>query len=267
MSALILATLRNKRIALLSYLGASLSVSWLYVAIYPSLAPRFDSYRAIAEAYPPELMKAFNVDLASLTSFAGYYAGEAFSFLWPFLTIFLLVAFAGSSFAGEVEKGTMGLVLAQPVSRSRIFWGKTAAAAFGFAAYVLVSIFALVPLAALHNVSLGEVHLWITTGLAAAFGFAVFGLATAFSCIFAEKGKAYALTAGILVIMYVLNIVAALKSSLADLKYGSFFYYFNASDAFIRGTFVDGALTVFIIVGALGLATAWWRFLKRDIPV
>lgn len=267
MLALIVSTLRNKRIALAAYLAASLVMSWLYVAIYPSLAPRFDSYRAIAEAYPAELMKAFNVDLGAITGFPGYYATESLSFLWPFLTIFFLVAFAGSSFAGEIEKGTMGLMLAQPVSRSKIFWSRIAAAGGGFAVYLLVSMFCLVPLAALYNVSIGEAHLWVTTGLAAAFGFAVYGLATAFSCAFTEKGKCYALTVGILVLMYVLNIIGALKPSLSDLRYGSFFYYFNTSDAFIRGTLPDGALPVFLIVGILGLAIGWWRIAKRDLSV
>lgn len=39
------------------------------------------------------------------------------------------------------------------------------------------------------------------------------------------------------------------------------------SDAFIRGTFIDGALSVFLIVGALGLLVGWWGFRKKDIAV
>lgn len=72
---------------------------------------------------------------------------------------------------------------------------------------------------------------------------------------------------GILIIMYVLNIIAALKDNLKNLKYLSFFYYYDPDQALIKNIINNTGVLVFIIVIVVCtvLAVVWFK--KRDVAV
>lgn len=55
-------------------------------------------------------------------------------------------------------------------------------------------------------------------------------------CDFSDKGKATMASGGVLIVMYFLNIISSLKDSLVNLKYASFFNYFNASSLMAKNT-------------------------------
>ncbi len=65
--------------------------------------------------------------------------------------------------------------------------------------------------------------------------------------------------------MYVLNIVASLKDSLSDLKYASFFYYYNPLKAFAYGNIDKWTFLVFGIVILITFIFGLIIFAKRDI--
>ena len=67
--------------------------------------------------------------------------------------------------------------------------------------------------------------------------------------------------------MYVLNIIAAIRESLADLKYASFFYYFNPSLALIYNKIDDYSYVVFLSVIVVFTILGAIIFSKRDIAV
>jgi hypothetical protein len=97
------------------------------------------------------------------------------------------------------------------------------------------------------------------------FGLAVFSLAMLVSALFSEKGHVSMVMGGLLVLMYVLNLVAALKDSLADLKYLSFFHYFDAQSALTNGELNLASVWVFgavIVISTVMGAVVWKR---RDV--
>jgi hypothetical protein len=81
-----------------------------------------------------------------------------------------------------------------------------------------------------------------------------------FSSLFSEKGRANFIPAGILVLMYVLNIVAGLKDNLKNLKYFSFFYYYNPGKFLVYGEVDNRAWWVFLgtFLVATILAAIWF---------
>lgn len=123
----------------------------------------------------------------------------------------------------------------------------------------------MVPLCHLHNVEyVFKGHLLIAL-FGFLFGLAVFSLAMFFSALFSERGKVYMATGGLLIIMYVLNIISVLKESLADLKYVSFFYYFNPGDTLIRQTIDVAGTWVFLLAIIIFSLAGSYVFVKRDI--
>ena len=75
------------------------------------------------------------------------------------------------------------------------------------------------------------------------------------------------ISGGIVLVMYVFNIVASLSQDLDWLKYASFFHYYNYNDALVRGTLDLTNVLVFAIVAVICTFAAGWWFLRRDVSV
>ena len=78
------------------------------------------------EACRPSSPSAANVDYISA---AGYLGSELFSFMVPLLLLIAAVGAGARAIAGEEERGTLDLLLANPVSRRRLVLEKLAALA------------------------------------------------------------------------------------------------------------------------------------------
>ena len=260
-------TIKDRRISLIVYCLSGILLLWMYVALFPSILEEAENLNKLIESYPEALMKAFGIKDFTFDHIENFLAVEQFSIVWPLIVIFMMIAIAGRAISGEIEKGTAEILLSKPVSRLKIFFGKYLAGFFTLLVFTIFTIFAIVPLAELHNIDYVLENYFSLAIIAFLFAWALFSMAMFFSAIFSERSKAYMATGGILIAMYVLNIIAALKDNLSDLKYASFFYYYNYSDALIRNTIDDisiwvflGVIVVFTVVGAI-----WFK--KRDIAV
>lgn len=259
--------IKDKKISIISYCLASMLFLWMYVAIYPSIAAFYEKMRGYLESFPQGVMKAFGIEVQAMGTFEGFLSAEQFGFVWPFMLIALLITLAGTGIAGEIEKGTMELLLSQPVSRLKIFFSKYLTALFVLLIFILASVVLVFPLARIYDISYHSEKFFKLGILGFIFGLAIFGLATLFSVIFSESGKAIFLPAGILIVMYVINIVSRLKESLDNLKYFSFFYYFNPTNALVHNKIDNLAWPVFLgsFVLTTILAALWFK--KRDIAI
>jgi ABC-type transport system involved in multi-copper enzyme maturation permease subunit len=103
--------------------------------------------------------------------------------------------------------------------------------------------------------------------LSLAFGWAVYSLSIFFSSIFSSRGRVYSLSGLLYVAMYVIFILVALKDSLKNLQYISFFYYYNINDALIHNRLDHQSMAVFLGVGLISTVLALIVFQRRDIAV
>ena len=74
-------------------------------------------------------------------------------------------------------------------------------------------------------------------------------------------------TGGILLVMYVLNVVAKLIEGFDNLKYFSFFHYYNYNDALIRNTLDTAGVLVFVGAAVIFTAAGALWFHKRDVVI
>lgn len=269
MFAVFLRILRDKRNALIAYvIGAAATVE-MYVALFPALKEQAEQLNKLLEAYPKGLMEAFGFESteALFSKLEPYMSTEYMSLFWPILVITLVVGFANLMCATEIERGTIEIVLAQPISRIKIFLSRYFAGICYLALFVAVSIFAIIPFAAMHNISYQIDNYYTTFGMGFLFGAAVFSIAVFFSAIFSERGKAMFATTAVLLLMYVGNIVAKLKDNLENLQYLSFFHYFDPGKVFGKNEIVQYSVPVFLgVIVVLTLAAVFW-FNRRDIAV
>src|SRR4030043_806883 len=146
--------LKTNRVSLVIYNAICIGFVWFYAAFFPSIFKESEKLKEAFKAYPQDLMKAFGIEIDKfISSFEGFMAGEYFSMLWPIIVIVLIIAYAGSAIAGEIESGTIELLLAQPISRLRIFLSKYFSGLFIVTVFIAISNVSVIAFARLYNVA------------------------------------------------------------------------------------------------------------------
>jgi ABC-2 type transport system permease protein len=257
--------LLDRKWTIVAFLASGVFFAWVYVATYPSLQATQAAVADFVKNLPPALNKAFGLDPSTFSTFNGYVAGKQFSLLWPMLLTALLAGLSANFVAAEVEKGTIELALAQPISRMRIYWAKVLAGVMANLLYIIFSVFSYIPIAAAAKIDFNKTSYILLSEVGFILGLAVFGIGMFFSSVVSEKGKALFLTVAVFIAMYVLYIASLLNTDLDKFKYISFLYYYDYSS--ILTTTKVFAATWPVLAGSFGffaLAGLIW-FNKRDI--
>ncbi len=242
--------------------------NWMYVAFFPSIHKESEKMSKLFESYPQDFMKILDVDIKGLfTSLEAFLAAENFSIMWPIIMIIFVVALGGSMIAKEVEGGTIEFLLAQPISRLKLFFAKYIGNVISIFLFVVFSIWTIIPFALIYNVDFQAEAFLVITVLGLLFGFAVFAVTTLFSSIFSTSGKVASISAGILIFMYGVKIFSSLKESAENLKYLSFFHYFDHNAALIDQTIDVSSILVFSVVTIVATVAGAVYFAKRDLAV
>ena len=267
MFTIIWRSIRDRKSSLIAYLLTAVLLLWMYVALFPTMLEQSQALSTAFESLPKAFFEAFGIEDLDISSIENFLAMEHFSIVWPLMAIMLLVSIAGRGLAGQIEQGTIEILLSCPISRLRLFFAKYLAGVISLLVFTFASIFFIAPFAALHNVDFMIGNFATVSVVSFLFGWAVFSVAILFSTIFSEKGHVYMATGGMLLIMYVLNLAAALNTNLNGLKFISFFHYYNYNDAIIRNTLHTSDLLVFVGVAVVCTLVAAWVYHKRDICV
>ncbi|HEX5984460.1 MAG TPA: ABC transporter permease subunit [Solirubrobacterales bacterium] len=256
-AALAATHLSDRRRSLLAW-GLPLGLmSAFVVAIFPSVEESIG--KAVAD-YPPALREAFGI--GDLSNVEQYLQAEMMSLIVPLALGYLAVRAVASGLSGAAETGRLDALLSAPVSRSRL-----CAAGFLATAAELAAVLALTWLLTMAGSALAGAGL--DPGPAAA-GFAnVWPLALLFAasgilvCAFSLRTSVVTgSVAGVLVAMYVIDLIGRLDPALDELRYASVFkYYGNAIEDGIEPLAFIGVSLVAIVVAALGA----WLFERRDI--
>jgi ABC-2 type transport system permease protein len=224
LTALVAARLRERRRALPAW-GLPLGLmSAFIVAIYPSVE---DALEQAVRDYPPALKEAFGI--GELTDVEQYLQAEMLSLIVPLAAGYLAVRSIAAGLSGAAESGRLDVLLSAPVARSRLVASGFAATAIELAAVLAVSL------------ALTAAGGWLAgAGLSFAAALAGFANVWPLALVFAGLGivlTGFSLrtsivtgaTAGVLVSMYVADLVGRLDPSLDWVRYGSVFRYYGAA--------------------------------------
>lgn len=194
----------------------------------------------------------------------GWYSLETFGLMAPGAVILVTVVMGAGALAGEESRRTMGLLLACPISRSRIVLEKMVpmvlfAFVVGFATFAGVSIGSLV---ADLGMSIGNIAATATLQLLVGF---VFGsLALALSAATGRMSVAIYGAIGAALFFHLFNSLGALNAGLEDLAWLTPFSYYLGNDPLNNGMdWINAAVLAGLSVILIGLSFA--LFQRRDI--
>ncbi|MDH4142557.1 MAG: ABC transporter permease [Chloroflexota bacterium] len=242
--------------------GASVLAAF-YLALYPSLGGLAEM-QTMLDAMPPELRAFFAGEGFDLATPAGYLNIELFSFVLPLVVAGYGVAVGSAAIAGEEERGTLDLLLANPVPRWRVVIEKSIAMLVGIV--VLVGAIwiglALTSVAMDIDLDLGLVASGLTSG--ALLGMVIGALALALGSITGRRTLSLAVAMVVLVVTYVINAMSALVEGLEAWRPISPVYHYVGYDPLNNG--IDPAhASVLVAMTLVGIAVAVLAFERRDV--
>jgi len=257
-------TLRRLRGLMLGWgIGVAL-YGLMMVSLFSSIS-EIEGLQDLMNSYPEQLMAFFGgAEFLAITTPRGYLSTYFYSYMPIILGIFATGACSGLLVRDE-EGGVLDLILAHPISRTKLFWGRL----LGFLTVTLVILLAswlswlipsgrsgmdltwlefLLPLVPL----LVQMLLW---GM----------LALLLSMLLPSGRMASAVTAGLLVGNFLINGLANTNDDLSALVKFTPLYYHQGADA------IDGVnwqwAGILVAVAILFSLLAWYLFVKRDIRV
>jgi ABC-2 type transport system permease protein len=195
-------------------------------------------------------------------SIQGWLDTEIASVYGPLVVAGSAIAAAAATIAGEEERRILALVLAYPVSRTRLLLSKGAAVALLVAGLGAACWLGLLLSVALAGGGIGAGNLAALALHLAFLGLAFGALALALGGVTGRKAVAAGGSAAVAVAMYLVNGLAPV---VADwLQYLTLFHYYEGSDPLRNG--VDpGHLAVLGVVTVLLLGVAAAGFRDRDL--
>jgi ABC-2 type transport system permease protein len=257
-------TLASMRGQILGWGLGLAALGLILVPFYDIFQEQQADFMQMIENYPPEFMAFFGGDAVSLATPEGYLSMYGFSLLPIIVGIFVVLAGSGLV-ASDEESGRLDLILAHPVSRTGIFWGRLAA--FGAALLGILVLgwsgFCVLLGSSTLDVSWGQMALPFVTVLAQGLVFG--GLAVLLSMVLPSRRLAATVAGVVLAASYFMSSMASLNENLGAIAQFLPYDYFQGGAA-IQGLNVTWFLGLVAASGAL-FALAWWRFLRRDIRV
>lgn len=238
-------------------------IAFYLMMLYKPMIDQQAELVALLDAYGDTMMAFFGggVDLLSP---AGYLDFGLFSYLPVAAGIFVVLVGSGLLAADE-EKGTLDLVLAHPISRTELFWGRFLA--FGAATVAILVLtwvgYAIgVPIAG-WQVSILALFLPHLSLLAVLLLFGA--LAVLLSMLLPSRALAASAAGALMVVSYLVNSLARVNEELESLSRLLPLKYYQGGWAF------EG-LDWQYFLGLMGFAAlfallAWLLFLRRDVRV
>jgi ABC-2 type transport system permease protein len=255
-------TLRRLRGGILGW-GIGLFLYDLYISsFYSSIGGMSDEYMHLISQYPPDLMAFIPVD--EIGTPTGYIATVFSNYIAIILGIFAISACA-KLVVGDEENGILDLVMAHPIKRTSLFWGR-------FLGYVTALVLIL----------LSSWVGWLIPGESSGLDltavefmmpflplFAVlvfFGALTLLLSLLMPSARAGSgLVAAILVANYLLIGLSNINEDLKPLYEVTPLYFHQGAQAI--NDFNEGWFFGLLGAGTILALLAWWIFTRRDIRV
>lgn len=257
-------TLRDARRALLWWTIGLIGLVLLTVTPYPSLRSD-ESLNETVQNLPEAVKRLFTFSgELDFTSPAGYLGGRFYSFLFPLLLLAAAIGAGARAIAGEEERGTLDLLLSNPVPRMRVALDKLGALAVEVTLFGVVVWTMLTITGPAFDLEIGAGQLAAATldAVLLAIGFGAIALAVGAAT--GNRGLAAGVTAAAAVAAYLVNSFAGLVDVLDRIKVLSPFYHYGAGDPLRNG--LAAGHTAFLLAVALGAgALGLVLFDRRDL--
>ena len=216
----------------------------------------------ILDQFPEALLAAFGG--GDMSTPEGWYQIETFGLMAPIALMVVTIAVGARALAGEESRRTMGLLLANPIKRSKIViekaWAMVVCAiTVGFATFFGVWVGSL-----LGGLEMDVGNIAATCLLVTLLGLVFGAVALALSSATGRTRVAVFGSIGVAGVFYLASSFLPLNESVAGLAKWSPYYYYLSSDPLLTGMdWGHGAILAGLTLGLIALSIVFFQ--RRDI--
>jgi ABC-2 type transport system permease protein len=247
---------------ILAWIGGLVGIAVVQLSVYPSVRDTAVSTMDFVNAFPEAFKAMFRI--SDYTSGPGYLSVELFSMLVPLVFIAVGASWGSAATAGEEESGTADLLIALPISRTRVILAKMAATA----ALILVLGALLVATLAIGSrildMQVPVERIAAATAASALLGLLFSGIGFLIGAWSGRRAAALGVSIGLAIGGYLLFSLAPLADTLERTLPFNPFQWSIGSDALMDGWNADYLLRLSAVSLVL-LAAAVLAFRRRDI--
>jgi ABC-2 type transport system permease protein len=221
-------SLVDQRWQVLGFALALFSMAALVVYIWPSYKD------SLAELdLPPAIEAIFGRELSYATA-PGFVSVEFFSWIPILLIVYATIQGTGAV-AGEESAGTIDLLLAQPLSRTRLVLEKCAAALVGAALIIAGAMLGFIASVPFVDIEVSIPDTLVASANMLPITMAFYGFALWAGAVAPGRGAAAAWVTAVATLSYFAYSIANGVEDLSWLRYVTPFYYYGAGLPLVRG--------------------------------
>jgi ABC-2 type transport system permease protein len=248
-------TLRARRATLIAWSLTLALLVVIYIAMFPTIE-RIDM-EALIKQYPKELLRAFGFEQSalSLSTAIGFLNTELFGFMLPLAIVFLPVGVIVRMTSRAEERRYLESLLSAPLARSHLIAAAAITATLAMALPIVVMVVTALLAALVAGVELSLAQIGGSALSLLPMGALAGGVAVLVVGATRRHGVATAVAVGVVVAMYLMNVLAGLVALFDDIKGLTLFHYYSdwinrgiSWPAFFAWLLIAAGLTV---VGAL----------------
>jgi beta-exotoxin I transport system permease protein len=258
--------LRRSRALVLGMAVVTLAYGGIMGAMYPVLAENQALMDEYMKVLPKEFLLVFGMT-GSLTDPGVFFTTYISSWLWPIVAAIVAIGIGTRVTAADSERGWVEQPLATPLRRTSLALASILDQGIGLLVVALTAVVGLlgVGLAVAAPFDAGRFLLAVPSLFV--FGAAIAGATMLLAVLTLSRGRAAGIVAGVLIAMYLLNVVVQIQPDFEELGYLGVFHYLDTTGTMSAGTMPWGDLAVLTTVALVGWGLAVWRFRTRDLVV
>lgn len=234
-----------------------------FMWIFPTMSKTLD-LESLLGKLPTAVRAIMGGSLIDLNSTTGFLNVELFPLMLPIILGGFAVGLASGATAGEESRGTLDILLAEPVERWRVLTEKTIAIVLA-TIVVAAGLFAGIEIVAVLyavEVPVGLLAAGLVSAVLLALAFGM--LALAIAAWSGNRAASIGISVAILVVTYFVNALAPIVDVLNSVRGLSPFYYYLSNNPLKNGLDVGHAV-VLAVLGVVLFVVALFAFERRDL--
>jgi ABC-2 type transport system permease protein len=238
----------------------------ILAAMYPILLDNAGAIEDYMNIFPQEFLAAFGMtgSLADPGVFFTTYIG---SMLWPVIAAIAAIILATRPVASDVERGWAEVALGTPLTRVRALAAAIASQALVLAALAVATVAGVLVVGGLVGADFDAGRFLGASAVLWLFGCAIAGVTSLLGALTLSRSIAGGAVAGILLLMYLVNVVAQIQVDLAWLADVGAFKYLLVTELVDTGVVPWASVAVFGVVALGGWGGSLLVFARRDLLV
>ena len=267
LSSIFAKTVWERRRSIVWWVLGMVALAGVTVAFYPSIRNDTQSFEERFAAFPPELLSVFGIeDAASLLTATGLVNSRLYAGIGPVILAVLGIGIGTGAVAGEEDRGTLDLLLSQPVTRTQIIIEKFAASVVLIGLVVVALFVALLVLDPVVDLGFSLAGLFGANVSLGLFALLFCALALAVGSVTGNRGVTVGISAAAVATLFFIIGLAPLVDSIAWMQKLTPFYWLQDPNPLANGLALWSTLTFAVLI-ALLLAVAIWGLNRRDVGV